>query len=58
MRLAIRKLDDTEFANKFEQGVFIRITEDTGRGGGRGDRDRDSGRDRDRGGERERRRSR
>lgn len=33
METVIRKLDDTEFKNPFEQ-CFIRITEDRGGGGG------------------------
>jgi arginine/serine-rich splicing factor 1/9 len=32
MKYAIRKLDDTEFKNPFEK-AYIRVKEDTGRGG-------------------------
>lgn len=60
MRLAIRKLDDTEFKNPFDDKCYIRLEEDNGergggsRGGGGGYDDRGRGGDRndryDRGG--------
>ncbi|MEW5299820.1 MAG: hypothetical protein WDW38_010845 [Sanguina aurantia] len=47
MRLAIRKLDDTEFKNPFDDRCFIRLEEDNGGRGGGGYDDRGRGGDRD-----------